>query len=188
MPICHCCFSVPLQVGRLVLILELRLKRYTSYQQDFGLPPIIYMKTIKDFVVIVERYKEDINIENILQVPFIRKGLLYFLYLSTKNIGTTASKLCQISESIARTSNTEVNALSESIKRFVESFKCLKKNIGRNCHWIMSFLYQCVTYLVLSYLEPILYHHLQFQPVPSIVPDISVQTKNIPYTINQQKH
>ena len=34
-------------------------------------------------------------------------------------------------------------------------------------------------YLVLSYLKQILYHHLQLQPVPSIVPDISVQTKNI---------
>ena len=83
------------------------------------------MKTIKDFVVFVERYKEDINIKKNLQVPFIRKGLLYFLYLSTKSIGTTASKICQISESIARTSNTEVNAdaLRESIKRFVESFR-----------------------------------------------------------------
>ena len=76
------------------------------------------MKTIKDFVVFVERYKEDINIENILQVPFIRKGLLYFLYLSTNGIGTTASKICQISQSIARTSNTEVNAEMEVVDNF----------------------------------------------------------------------
>ena len=40
----------------------------------------------------------------------------------------------KISESVARTSNTEVNAdaLRGSVKRFVENFKCLKKNIGRN--------------------------------------------------------
>ena len=67
---------------------------------------------------------------------------MYFVYLSTKSIGTTASKICHISESIARTRNTEVNAdaLRESIKQFVESFKCLRKNIGRNWEKIVGSL------------------------------------------------
>ena len=42
------------------------------------------MKSFKDFVVLVD--KADINDENILQVPFTRKGLVYLLYLSTNRM------------------------------------------------------------------------------------------------------
>ena len=65
------------------------------------------------------------NDEKIFQVPFIRKGLVYFLYLSTKSMGTTTSKLSQIFENVAMASNTELNtnALRKSVKRFVENFK-----------------------------------------------------------------
>ena len=75
----------------------------------------MYMKTIKDFVVFVERYKEDINNENI-HVPFIRKGLLYFLYFST---GTTASKICQLSESIAILISV-VEVIEKQVHEYIE--------------------------------------------------------------------
>ena len=96
------------------------------------------MKTSNDLTAYIDGFKDDISGNNILLVPFVRNGLVLYVFnkLSNRNANETAKILALLQGR----HNINIDALKRSVLRLNENLVKMKKNITRAWNEIVELL------------------------------------------------
>ena len=96
------------------------------------------MKTSNDLMAYIDGFKDDISGNNILLVPFVRNGLV--LYVFNKLSNRNAYEAAKILALLQGRYNINIDALKRSVLRLNENLVKMKKKITRAWNEIVDLL------------------------------------------------